>query len=101
MPVKEKDILFISISTLITAVAWIGFNIYHVSVTSTVVQSLTEKIQPIDGKFDAQTIDSLKKREKIAPISEVSKATTPSGILQPAKEATKSATESGSVNIKL
>lgn len=79
MPIKERDILFIALSTLVTIVAWIGFNIYHVSVTSTIPKSLTETIQPIDGKFDVQTIESLKKREKIAPISELSKnVATPS-----------------------
>lgn len=67
---KQKDILIIAISTFITILAWIGFHIYHATVTTTVSQSLQKQIQPIEGKFDVDTIEAVKKREKVLPISQ-------------------------------
>lgn len=104
MPIKERDILLLAASTLFTVVAWIGFNIYHVSVTSTIPKSLTEKIVSIDGKFDVTTVDGLKKREKIAPVSEASPVATQSGgsIASPSaqiKQATSSGATSGGIKL--
>lgn len=78
---KQKDTFIIAISILITIIAWIGFHIYHASVTSTVPESLQKQIEPIEGKFDVETINAIKKREKVSPISQsatVSATPTPS-----------------------
>lgn len=49
---------------------WIGFSLYHNSVMSTIPQGLSIQIVPIQPKFDTETLENLKKREKIEPILE-------------------------------
>ena len=68
---KQKDILFLFISTFILVVAWIGFNIYHKWATSTISADLQVQIKPIDPNFDTQTIEKLKTREQITPVYEL------------------------------
>ena len=63
----QKDILFIFISSFIVVVAWIGFNLYHIWVTSTVSPDVQVELTPIDPDFDPVTIQQLKSRENIAP----------------------------------
>jgi hypothetical protein len=67
---KQKDILFILISSFIVVVAWIGFNLYHIWATSTVSQDVQAELTPIDPVFDPQTIEQLKTRENINPLFE-------------------------------
>lgn len=67
---ERREILFFLISLVIVVFAWIGFNVYHNIVTSTIPDSLSSRILSIQSHFDTKTIDSLKKREKIAPILE-------------------------------
>jgi len=64
---KQKDILFILISSFIVVVAWIGFNIYHIWITSTVSQELQLELTPIAPTFDAATMQQLKARKGINP----------------------------------
>jgi len=84
---NQKDALLLSITTFITIVAWIGFNIYHATVTSTIPESLQKKVQPIEGKFDTEVIESVKKRQKVQPVS-VPPAATESAILTTPKATT-------------
>src|SRR6266404_3425866 len=67
---KQKDILFILISSFIVVVAWIGFNLYHIWATSTVSQNVQLELIPIDPDFDPQTIQQLKLRGNINPLFE-------------------------------
>lgn len=67
---KQKDILFIFISSFIVVVAWISFNIYHIWATSTVSEDLQLELTPIAPAFDARTMGQLKTRENINPIFE-------------------------------
>lgn len=69
--VTRKDVLFLSISFFVMVVAWVGFNLYHTWVTSTISADLQMQIQPIDPTFDMATINQLKKREKIVPLFEL------------------------------
>lgn len=62
---KKREVLFILISILILVVTWVAFNIYHSSVTSTIPDSLSIQIEPIDATFDEKTIDALKKRDTV------------------------------------
>ncbi len=64
---KQKEIVRIVISIFILVVIYIGFSIYHNSVTSTITDALSIQIQPIAGSFDAQALDSIKKRVNIQP----------------------------------
>lgn len=69
---KQRDILFLVISTFVLILAWIGFSIYHNLVSSTITGPVVEKIIPINPTFDTKTIDSLKERKNIEPLFEVS-----------------------------
>jgi len=63
----QKDILFILISSFIMVVLWIGFNIYHIWITSTISQDIQLQLTPIAPNFDPATIQQLKTRENINP----------------------------------
>ena len=67
---KQKDILFILISSFVVVVAWIGFNIYHINVTSTVSPHVQDQLTSISPSFDQETIQQLKSREAINPLFE-------------------------------
>ena len=75
---QQKDILFLFISTFIIVVAWIGFNLYHKMVTSTITPDLQMQIVPIDPRFDTVTIERLKKRISVTPIDTLSGTASPS-----------------------
>lgn len=84
---KQKDILLLVVPLFILIVAWIVFTIYHNLVTSTISESLSVQITPIEGRFDKGTIDSLKRREKFLPAFEAtnpaqSKQATGGGVLE-------------------
>jgi len=65
---KQRDILFLVVSTFVLILAWIGFSIYHNLVSSTITGPVEEKIIPINPTFDTRTIDALKERKKIEPL---------------------------------
>lgn len=72
---KRKDILLILIPSFIFVLAWIGFSIYHNIVTSTISAPLSMQIAPIVPNFDTSVIESLKNREKISPVYQLSAPT--------------------------
>lgn len=78
--IAQKDILYISISSCVLVVLWVGFNIYHAHVTSTIEPSLQLQIAPIEPRFDSQVIQNLKNRQKVAPIFELNSATNEADI---------------------
>ena len=43
---KQRDILFLVISTFVLILAWIGFSIYHNLVSSTITKPVEEKNNP-------------------------------------------------------
>ena len=90
---KQRDVLFLVISTFVLIVAWIGFSIYHNLVSSTITKPVAEKIVPINPTFDTKTINTLKERKNIEPIFQTK-----------SKEATESAaienTSTNSANIE-
>lgn len=65
---RKKDIIIILASVFIFVFIWIGFNIYHNSVKSTISDSVNMQISPISPNFDISVIDKLKKRQSVAPI---------------------------------
>lgn len=87
---KQKDLIFISIISLISVILWTGFSIYHNTVTSTIPEVLNIQISGIVPDFDTKTIDQLKTRNKVVPsydllggdasISSVSATPTPTTI---------------------
>lgn len=73
---KKKSTIFILFMTFLATVAWIGFGIYHKSVTSTISPVDSSIMEPIDPTFDTDTINKLKSRKKIKPAYEVEKIAT-------------------------
>lgn len=49
----------------IVVIAWIAFNVYQTTITSTISEKVREEILPIKPNFDQVIIDSVKKREQI------------------------------------
>lgn len=80
---KQRDVLFLVISTFVLIVAWIGFSIYHNLAFSTITGAVEEKIVPINPTFDTKTIDTLKNRKNIEPIFQIKTAeTTESAVIE-------------------
>ncbi len=75
--VTQKDILFIFASSFVVTAAWIGFNLYHTWVTSTISPDLQLKILPIDPNFDMTTLESLKTRRQVPPTYEIAGGSEP------------------------
>lgn len=59
---KEKEVLFLAVATLITASAWVVFDAYHAYTTSTIPKALEEIALPITPKIDTKIIQDLKVR---------------------------------------
>jgi len=76
----QKDILYVSISSFVLVVFWIGFNIYHAAVTSTITPDLQLDITPIDPTFNLQAISKLKTRHTVIPVYELKNATGSSSL---------------------
>ncbi len=74
---KQKDLTILLISLFVLTILWVIFNIYHSYVTSTIKDPLTVQIIPIEGKFDKNTIEKLKSRQRINPLYEIQAEVTP------------------------
>lgn len=59
----NRQILFLSLLTFLTVLAWIGFDVYHIMTTSTVKAIDQEMIRVLEPKFDTNTILELKKEQ--------------------------------------
>lgn len=75
---RHHDILFVLISSFIVVVAWIGSNIYHIYITSTISEEVQLQLTPIVGTFDTETLQKLKSREEINPKFEKDQAASAS-----------------------
>lgn len=78
-----KDLLFVSISSFIVVVAWVGFNIYHTWVTTTITPEMQVTITAIHPDFDAATIQKLKARKQVVPVTSLSGKVAPTGAAGP------------------
>ncbi len=54
----NRDILILSVFTLITVSAWIAFEVYHAATTSTVTPVQQELLKPLNPVFDVNTFNS-------------------------------------------
>lgn len=80
---KKKEIVLILTSIFVISVIWIIFNVYHNLITSTIPETLSKKILPINPDFDTKTIEKMKERKKVSPLFEnktISKVATSSAI---------------------
>ncbi|KKR76768.1 MAG: hypothetical protein UU21_C0004G0035 [Candidatus Levybacteria bacterium GW2011_GWA2_40_8] len=67
---RQRDILLVIIPTFIMVVLWVAFSIYHNHISSTISEPLSLQIEPIGQSFDLNTLDNLKKRERLSPVYE-------------------------------
>jgi hypothetical protein len=66
-----KSLLYLAIMTTAVVASWIGFAIYHNSVTSTISSDTSIRITPIDAQFDKETIETIRQKRVIrADLSE-------------------------------
>jgi hypothetical protein len=70
---KHKDIILLLVSALLLVIAWVAFNIYHNSVTSTTPEALEKEALIISPDFDEKTIDKLKERKRVVPVYDLEK----------------------------
>lgn len=80
---KKKDIVIILIMLFVFVVAWTGSSIYHGIVSSTISETTSKDIFPIEPTFDTKTIDKLKQRQKINPSFELGDITPTSNPILP------------------
>lgn len=64
---KQKNTLIIVILLFIFVLIWIGQSVYESAISSTISENVKQEISPITPKFDIETINKLKSREKIIP----------------------------------
>lgn len=64
---RQKDLLFLILSSTFLALVWIIFTIIHTSLTSTISNTLTQQIQPINGTFDDKTLQVMQRRLQVTP----------------------------------
>lgn len=70
----DRDILFLSILTLITVLTWIAFDVYKALTKYTIPHVLEEQMQSFNPKIDRAKIEKLKERLTI-PEEELEKIT--------------------------
>ena len=59
-----KQLVIISLILFLSIVAWIAFDIYHVSVTTSVTALQMEQVAPLTPNFDSDIILKIKSRER-------------------------------------
>lgn len=92
---KQKDVLIIIIPLFIFTLAWIGGGIYHNAVSSTISETTSKDISPIEPVFDTKAIDKLKRKQKITPSFELENITPAPIALPTLKISPKNASEGG------
>ena len=103
-----KNLLYIAILTTIVVASWIGFGIYHNSISSTISKDTEIKIIPISPSFETKTINALKVK-KVIKVDLKEKINFPSitpkpsdasrsGTLQPTPTVVLQSTSSGQLN---
>lgn len=65
---RQREIIILAISIFLVSIAWIGFDIYHNIVTSTISEPLQQAITDINPNFDTTVITQLKQRTYTDPI---------------------------------
>ncbi len=58
----NKDLLYISVFTIITVLAWIVFDVYHTAVTSTLTEVQQKLIAPLSPKLNETALTNIRQR---------------------------------------
>lgn len=70
MKIRQNDLLILVISIFIIALIWIGTNLYHAFVTSTITETQNIQVSPIEPNFDREVLEKLKSRTVVDPLFE-------------------------------
>lgn len=62
--IHNKDMLVISALTVITVMAWIIFDVYHASATSTITEVQMQLISPLSPKLNPEVLNQIHQRTK-------------------------------------
>lgn len=81
---KQKDLLFILLSSTFLVAVWIIFSVLHNALTSTISENTAANIAPIPATFDTKTLTLLKKRMSIIPQNGIPLTPTPTPTPPPA-----------------
>ena len=66
---KQEEILFFLGSVCVVVFAWVAFTILHNSLTSTISESTNQAITSIKPTFDTKTVDAMKNKTIVVPLS--------------------------------
>lgn len=61
--ISQKDILIISIFSVMTVFIWIISDVYHAAATTQITPVQEKLIFPLNPAFDQQTIDIIRSRQ--------------------------------------
>lgn len=61
---NSKEMLLISILTLITVAAWIAFEVYHTAASSTITEVQQKLITPLKSDFDGGVLENIRLRRQ-------------------------------------
>lgn len=64
---RQRDYLFLIISSAILVIIWITFNIIHTALTSTISVSVGQQLIPIAATFDTVELHDLSARNNVIP----------------------------------
>lgn len=81
---NNKQNLTLVIITIITIIIWIGTNLYHISVTSTIPEDVRQTVSPFDPRIDTAVFETLKKKKNVDELSVSLNQTTQSAIINQA-----------------
>lgn len=59
---KNNQNLYFAIFTILTILIWIGADLYHISLTSTIPENMKRVIAPFNPNLDLTVIENLKKK---------------------------------------
>ncbi len=86
---KNNNFLYLGIFTFFTVAAWVGFDLYHISISSTIPENMKQDVVPLNPALDLKIFKNIKEKKKPAEFAEGS-ASASTAIL-PEPESTQSA----------
>jgi len=60
----DRDIVVVLISTLVTLVAWVGFEVYRAYTKVVVPADIEKYLTPLDPQLNTSILDDLEKRQQ-------------------------------------
>jgi len=59
-----RNVLFLALLSLLTAVIWIGYEVYHAYTETTVPQVISKLIQPLSPTLDQEVFQAIKEKQQ-------------------------------------